>query len=145
MFQFHNGTINTLLRDIVVISLLRFNSTTVQLIHTTEVHIIYLMSFQFHNGTINTQSFDAQNFWVQMFQFHNGTINTKRATLLRASGIVFQFHNGTINTISKMENLKNETGFNSTTVQLIRIHARNKNISIYSFNSTTVQLIHSSF
>ena len=54
MFQFHNGTINTIHAGNKNISIHSFNSTTVQLIHTTEVHITCLTSFQFHNGTINT-------------------------------------------------------------------------------------------
>ena len=55
MFQFHNGTINTIHSRGKNIPIHSFNSTTVQLIQgyaeRTETPIYW---FQFHNGTINT-------------------------------------------------------------------------------------------
>ena len=41
-----------------------------------------------------------------------------------------------------MENLKNEAGFNSTTVQLIHERVCERHPPVGGFNSTTVQLIH---
>ena len=67
MFQFHNGTINTLLLSDCIIILFGFNSTTVQLI---------LSYFYFSAGC----------YW--WFQFHNGTINTGAGTLLGGSPFV---------------------------------------------------------
>ena len=58
--------------------MLRFNSTTVQLIHNVNQPsslVAYL--FQFHNGTINTLLLCSQLLYSRMFQFHNGTINTE--------------------------------------------------------------------
>ena len=55
MFQFHNGTINTMGHQ-----------------NTERYHL----QFQFHNGTINTNWINTE--WIdgEKFQFHNGTINT---------------------------------------------------------------------
>ena len=53
-FQFHNGTINTILTSTLWLIVLRFNSTTVQLIHSAPIIYTEKKKFQFHNGTINT-------------------------------------------------------------------------------------------
>ena len=53
-FQFHNGTINTILTSTLWLIVLRFNSTTVQLIQNFKDVPDKLEGFQFHNGTINT-------------------------------------------------------------------------------------------
>ena len=55
-FQFHNGTINTILTSTLWLIVLRFNSTTVQLIQNFKDVPDKLEGFQFHNGTINTFS-----------------------------------------------------------------------------------------
>ena len=57
LFQFHNGTINTL-KELV------------------EIFSCY--KFQFHNGTINTKNKRYCSTKKNGFQFHNGTINTLR-------------------------------------------------------------------
>ena len=54
MFQFHNGTINTLFLSENMLRILGFNSTTVQLIHFLSLMSDVYLKFQFHNGTINT-------------------------------------------------------------------------------------------
>ena len=53
-FQFHNGTINTLVLLHGSCLHIRFNSTTVQLIPSTKLVTEVDNTFQFHNGTINT-------------------------------------------------------------------------------------------
>ena len=55
-FQFHNGTIKTILMSV--------NDT-------------YLKIFQFHNGTIKTESCTMSTSKPSAFQFHNGTIKTE--------------------------------------------------------------------
>ena len=57
--------------------MLRFNSTTVQLILLPTNHLTRKTSFQFHNGTINTLMEQQQQYNKELFQFHNGTINTR--------------------------------------------------------------------
>ena len=123
LFQFHNGTINTINRMRAQRGVFCFNSTTVQLIHallhnnalnigsfnSTTVQLILLfhrpksihVEFQFHNGTINTKSIAPSDTLPRVFQFHNGTINTKLQPNVLTHPTVFQFHNGTINTIRK--------------------------------------------
>ena len=56
--------------------MLRFNSTTVQLILKRNWKYGYVFMFQFHNGTINTLTTVAHTIYPILFQFHNGTINT---------------------------------------------------------------------
>ena len=54
-FQFHNGTINTMLRILIAHLYMCFNSTTVQLIPRAIARNVRVdIVFQFHNGTINT-------------------------------------------------------------------------------------------
>ena len=98
-FQFHNGTIKTWPRYTRKnFAKGRFNSITVQLRHTTEVHIIYLTLFQFHNGTIKTKVFQEHLPLDKKFQFHNGTIKTYSSIQSVQQSSWFQFHNGTIKT-----------------------------------------------
>ena len=54
MFQFHNGTINTIIDVSSDPCDQCFNSTTVQLIQSFANALIAISEFQFHNGTINT-------------------------------------------------------------------------------------------
>ena len=55
VFQFHNGTINTMIRKALPLPNLCFNSTTVQLIQFPSDIAKFRKLFQFHNGTINTR------------------------------------------------------------------------------------------
>ena len=54
LFQFHNGTINTIIDVSSDPCDQCFNSTTVQLIQSFANALIAISEFQFHNGTINT-------------------------------------------------------------------------------------------
>ena len=56
--------------------MLRFNSTTVQLILARTLAQAPIQRFQFHNGTINTDTLPLKKHTYTQFQFHNGTINT---------------------------------------------------------------------
>ena len=56
MFQFHNGTINTVVFARLLFLCRCFNSTTVQLILRAIARNVPFGMFQFHNGTINTSS-----------------------------------------------------------------------------------------
>ena len=60
MFQFHNGTINTIPFLCLRLFLHRFNSTTVQLIHLSNPDSLTETLFQFHNGTINTVKYQNE-------------------------------------------------------------------------------------
>ena len=54
LFQFHNGTINTAAVTYNTLISVSFNSTTVQLILLRHSRLRPTLLFQFHNGTINT-------------------------------------------------------------------------------------------
>ena len=108
LFQFHNGTINTL-KDLEPLQTFdRFNSTTVQLIHETEDAGHRRTKFQFHNGTINTMLVLDKELFKKCF-------NSTTVQLI-PGGIGFQM-------------TAQEASFNSTTVQLIlpvRHHAHTR-------------------
>ena len=56
-FQFHKGTIKTLLTQITMSKNGNFNSIKVRLKHEYSTpHITYIHLFQFHKGTIKTQT-----------------------------------------------------------------------------------------
>ena len=119
-FQFHNGTINTIIDHYYVLDLQCFNSTTVQLIHVCLFRKLVSLLFQFHNGTINTsrdwsfratcESFNSTT--VQLIPealYNRGSrrdcFNSTTVQLIHncISSLkipqAFQFHNGTINTL----------------------------------------------
>ena len=78
VFQFHKGTIRTLLLRECVLSLLAdFNSIKVRLEPSyPSINTARKMKFQFHKGTIRTNFFVPS--WRRRcrFQFHKGTIRT---------------------------------------------------------------------
>ena len=163
MFQFHNGTINTLRHKYSTVFSLCFNSTTVQLIQTrhyctdkevegfnsTTVQLIpnYLhrkkrrsATFQFHNGTINTTQKERKHLSIAGF---NST--TVQLILCRDRWRIpqpmFQFHNGTINTSSVIVSVTNNALFQFHNGTINTSNKHKKTVSVFSFNSTTVQLI----
>ena len=83
LFQFHKGTIKTLITPFLQIIFLYFNSIKVQL--------------------------KLQNWYCarppNLFQFHKGTIKTKLAILFETCKL-FQFHKGTIKTIREVVYLR---------------------------------------
>ena len=54
LFQFHKGTIRTILYQICVLALIYFNSIKVRLEHGSVNVTTPDLSFQFHKGTIRT-------------------------------------------------------------------------------------------
>ena len=58
MLRFNSTTVQLIPRDSqqLLEAYRRFNSTTVQLIHIRNAHKAWTVLFQFHNGTINTRS-----------------------------------------------------------------------------------------
>ena len=76
MFQFHFGTIDSLIRCLGLTGLFCFNSTLVRLIVIKLKIGTKELMFQFHFGTIDrlnhTNSVAASN----LFQFHFGTIDS---------------------------------------------------------------------
>ena len=77
IFQFHKGTIKTLVRQIYAETLVYFNSIKVRLKLYLSKNLIYKTnSFQFHKGTIKTDLSFTSKFTASVFQFHKGTIKT---------------------------------------------------------------------
>ena len=142
MIQFHNDTINTMPVQWVLLPIISFNSTTVQLIRYYEAGLKpALAKFQFHNGTINTAGGAVGN--GQGTRFNSTTVQLihlliRKFTLLLS---MFQFHNGTINTNKISKRKYSNRSFNSTTVQLILCILNITFATLQCFNSTTVQLI----
>ena len=121
-FQFHKGTIRTLLAYLAPTSffLFQFHKGTIR---TIILNCLVSMSniFQFHKGTIRTcipattiraypyfnsikvrleQKESASACILNQFQFHKGTIRTFSSLLKRPGFLVFQFHKGTIRTLN---------------------------------------------
>ena len=97
-FQFHKGTIRTVISitsflffanfnsikvqlELYLHSYLRqsrqnFNSIKVQLEHDSVFRQVFQPLFQFHKGTIRTNLLCSSATTVEKFQFHKGTIRT---------------------------------------------------------------------
>ena len=98
-FQFHDGTIKTSLYIEYHLSDSYFNSIMVQLKHQNHWWVVKWKWFQFHNGTIKTLELHTTLITSIIFQFHNGTIKTGiESTVSNMTKSKFQFHNGTIKT-----------------------------------------------
>ena len=123
--------------------MLRFNSTTVQLIRESRESREPRDLFQFHNGTINTKHIGIVCPLAFVFQFHNGTINTFVSKPRPASVPKFQFHNGTINTGDILLSPLFCHGFNSTTVQLILccLKLPKSGPTVFQFHNGTINTI----
>ena len=121
MFQFHKGSINTILARLPPLFVPRFNSIKVRLIHPNVLLDELFVEFQFHKGSINTMSGISNLLNSSAFQFHKGSINTSQTTSIRFRLIcfnsikvrlipeaittltlmsLFQFHKGSINTVN---------------------------------------------
>ena len=102
MFQFHNGTINTLNTRCIKKLLKCFNSTTVQLILSCQIVSMRPIKFQFHNGTINTLVLLHGS--CLHIRFNSTTVQLIPSTkLVTEVDNTFQFHNGTINTLTNTQ------------------------------------------
>ena len=119
LFQFHKGTIRTIVQSFFACSIIGFNSIKVRLEPLSPFLRKFIVGFQFHKGTIRT-TFLLYLFSVSSpFQFHKGTIRTNERVpgtrtpgsfnsikvRLEHSGTstttaeqAFQFHKGTIRT-----------------------------------------------
>ena len=76
-FQFHKGTIKTVIRTRFNVCCVNFNSIKVRLKLDSTPSVPTLFSvFQFHKGTIKTTSCLAETLIEDLFQFHKGTIKT---------------------------------------------------------------------
>ena len=56
LFQFHKGTIKTVLYLVLSLFLVPFNSIKVQLRRSTVHNLFHKICFQFHKGTIKTKA-----------------------------------------------------------------------------------------
>ena len=75
-FQFHKGTIRTVVTDKTILTNLHFNSIKVQL-ELQGFRVVFDNSvFQFHKGTIRTNRRNRNALIQISFQFHKGTIRT---------------------------------------------------------------------
>ena len=139
-FQFHKGTIKTLLMFFLSLKISYFNSIKVRLKLVFDWTMSVLSVFQFHKGTIKTKlpfgslltlsNFNsikvrlklapAQRnlFNQQAFQFHKGTIKTRLNAVSSNTDSLFQFHKGTIKTPSAIFKWGYFDNFNSIKVRL---------------------------
>ena len=76
LFQFHKGTIKTLLRCYFNFSKEYFNSIKVRLKQEKLNGVLIGGGFQFHKGTIKTKVPPYCYNKPYIFQFHKGTIKT---------------------------------------------------------------------
>ena len=76
LFQFHKGTIRTVLQVLPICPKLNFNSIKVQLEQQNTLTIAPYFQFQFHKGTIRTGGTMGIEVSYDKFQFHKGTIRT---------------------------------------------------------------------
>ena len=97
MFQFHCGTIKTVVVALLYICMYGFNSTVVRLKQAAL------------KGLSNI---------IIVFQFHCGTIKTFFAKKSKTKSQRFQFHCGTIKTQTARGYIQNTLSFNSTVVRL---------------------------
>ena len=118
-FQFHKGTIRTMV---------------------SFVRVVLCPLFQFHKGTIRTEYFRVHYRHSSKFQFHKGTIRTVIVLVLVVCTMIFQFHKGTIRTWRKKRKQVQLINFNSIKVQLELVQEVNPGDSIKYFNSIKVQL-----
>ena len=121
--------------------MLRFNSTTVQLILRFPI-CPFGCHKRFNSTTVQLILMEQQQQYnKELFQFHNGTINTQKQK--RNLSKFKRFNSTTVQLIlfAGVQLLISKICFNSTTVQLILNQQHNKDMFDYSFNSTTVQLI----
>ena len=103
MFQFHNGTINTLNTRCIKKLLKCFNSTTVQLILSCQIVSMRPIKFQFHNGTINTEGKKKQKDIIYSFNSTTVQLILLQRQVFQSCTNTFQFHNGTINTLTNTQ------------------------------------------
>ena len=122
-FQFHKGSIKTLILLSCGCRLTDFNSIKVRLRHLTDGSASFVAQFQFHKGSIKTLCDLYKKGFVRTFQFHKGSIKTTREeelTLLstnfnsikvrlrqgqppdHSGKYRFQFHKGSIKTFDPL-------------------------------------------
>ena len=77
IFQFHKGTIKTVLQFKFTKPFHHFNSIKVRLKPSTGVGAYLDIKFQFHKGTIKTIPPEIGAAAISAFQFHKGTIKTQ--------------------------------------------------------------------
>ena len=138
-FQFHKGTIKTLVRNFTLNIVYYFNSIKVRLKLTIGSLHVCLFKFQFHKGTIKTQEPHQHRAIHQHFNsikvrlklcivcvsypltqhFNSIKVRLKlHKSLTLHSHIVFQFHKGTIKTFSLSLSSFQSLYFNSIKVRL---------------------------
>ena len=77
IFQFHKGTIKTLMLCLMYLLQRNFNSIKVRLKHSiARIDLVDIATFQFLKGTIKTKMTMRLNNIYVVFQFHKGTIKT---------------------------------------------------------------------
>ena len=98
VFQFHKGTIKTMVRFVFLIYLANFNSIKVRLKLFVLPLLLISCIFQFHKGTIKTIIFCAVTL-LNHLNFNSIKVRLKLNPAFALSNIAqFQFHKGTIKT-----------------------------------------------
>ena len=140
-FQFHKGTIRTVVNVNSSPDVMYFNSIKVRLEPIPKRLAYASLLFQFHKGTIRT--FAGAKALVKgfsTFQFHKGTIRTPASTWHKIRLFAFQFHKGTIRTILTNLLRRNISYFNSIKVRLelpaVRVP---KDADLFQFHKGTIR------
>ena len=119
VFQFHKGTIKTLIMPI---------------------KDVIFRWFQFHKGTIKTVCYDHNQDSFFTFQFHKGTIKTFAADHVGPCCSPFQFHKGTIKTYLCRRRFSELSCFNSIKVRLKPTgEGRRATIREFQFHKGTIK------
>ena len=96
LFQFHYGTIKSVLRfsSIRFVLLFQFHYGTIKSQHQIEIN----RTFQSFNSTMVRLkvSYSSIHYSFHMFQFHYGTIKRQKGAFTIRIPALFQFHYGTI-------------------------------------------------
>ena len=139
-FQFHKGTIRTILFQVFSLAFQDFNSIKVQL---EPGNLFVFLFILLHFNSIKVQ-LELSTVWCcnssPIFQFHKGTIRTYRCVPVLDYAHVFQFHKGTIRTPGHNHKQLFVTNFNSIKVQLERWGRGVPWTVLWNFNSIKVQL-----
>ena len=140
-FQFHKGTIRTLLALCNEIPLFDFNSIKVRLeLCTVKILLPLLLYFNSIKVRLERVAGGCSVVGIQLFQFHKGTIRTDSATDTRTGENLFQFHKGTIRTPTVCAPSAVMLYFNSIKVRLERF-LQDRMVGVdFHFNSIKVRL-----
>ena len=122
LFQFHKGSIKTLINYTSMQKSSNFNSIKVRLKLNGYREFSTPYQFQFHKGSIKTLKIVVKVLIYALFQFHKGSIKTGRSRQKVKAVFIFQFHKGSIKTVVPSVKEDVDLHFNSIKVRLKHLH-----------------------